>query len=200
MTDTSKPEPDLPTPPPSLTDYFNLATESATTALANLRPHHFHDRVLLLPIVEQTNFLYTKHGITPNQITIFNGIVVSSAFLYSMHSENLFAMLFFMFVRNVLDGSDGYIARKNDLTSPHGDILDHVFDTATMNAGFVFILTRYMPLVWALIWGQLQIMGCTVIQFDPRFKQIRWLCGAENYDFPMLLLSMLSTIILYIHI
>lgn len=200
MTDTSKPEPELPTPPPSLTDYFNLATESATTALANLRPHHFRDRVLLLPIVEQTNFLYTKHGITPNQITIFNGIVVSSAFLYSMYAENLFAMLFFVFVRSVLDGADGYIARKNDLTSPHGDILDHVFDTATMNACTVFILTRYMPLLWALIWGQLQIMGCTIIQFDPRFKPLMWMLGSANYDSYLFVSQIFFTFILYMHI
>lgn len=196
MTDSPKPTASTPT----ITDYFNIATESATTALANLRPQHFHDRALLLPIVEQTNFLYTKHGITPNQITVFNGIVISTAFLYSMYAENLFAMLFFMFIRSVLDGADGYIARKNDLTSPHGDILDHVFDTAIMNAGFVFILARYMSLPWALIWGQLQITGCTVIQFDPRFKQLRWLLGAENYDCPMLVSQILFTLILYMHI
>jgi len=196
MTDS----PDTTASTPTITDYFNLATESATTALANLRPHHFHDRILLLPIVEQTNFLYTKHGVTPNQITVFNGIVISTAFLYSMYAENLFAMLFFMFVRSVLDGADGYIARKNDLTSPHGDILDHVFDTAFINTGTVFILTRYMSLPWALIVGQFQIMGCTIIYFDPRFKQLRWLLGAENYDSYLFISSILFTFILYMHI
>ena len=185
---------------PTITDYFNMATDAATTALTNLRPHHFHDRVILLPLVEQTNFLYTKHGITPNQITLFNGTVVSTAFLYSVYSENLFAMMFFMFVRSVLDSADGYIARKHNETTPHGDILDHVFDTATMNAGVVFILSRYMSLPCALIWGQLQIVGCTIIQFDPRFKQLRWLCGAENYDCPMFVSQMLFTFIIYMHI
>jgi len=197
MTEPAQP---APTTKPTITDYFNLASDSATTALANLRPHHFHDRTLLLPIIEQTNFLYTKHGITPNQITIFNGTVVSTAFLYSVYAENLFAMMFFMFIRSVLDGSDGYIARKHDLTSPHGDILDHVFDTAMMNAGLVFTLSRYMSLPWALIWGHLQIVGCTIIQFDPRFKQLRWLLGAENYDCPMFVASFVFVLVLYMHI
>ena len=65
MTEPSQPEP-TPTTSPSkhtITDYFNLASDSATTALANLRPYHFHDRVLLLPIIEQTNIIIhiTRH-------------------------------------------------------------------------------------------------------------------------------------------
>ena len=200
MTDSAQPTDTPPPFNPTITDYFNLASDSAVTALANIRPHHFHDRVLILPIIEQTNFLYTKHGITPNQITIFNGMVVSPAFLYSVYAENLFAMLFFMFVRNVLDGADGYIARKHNETTPHGDILDHVFDLATMNAGLVFLFTRYMPLLWAIILGHFQLVACTVILFDPRFKQLRWICGAENYDFPMFALSMVITVILYMYV
>lgn len=205
MSDSSQSDPPSPppqpqTPAPTIKDYYNMATDSAITALANLRPHHFHDRAILLPIIEQTNFLYTKHGLTPNQITIFNGTVVSTALLYSVYAENLFAMMFFMFIRNILDGADGYIARKHDLTSLHGDIFDHVFDTATMNAGVVFVLSRYMSLPWSLIWGHFQIVGCTIIQFDPRFKEVRWLFGAENYDFPMLMLNMMATIIVYMHI
>jgi hypothetical protein len=39
---------------------------------------------------------------------IFNGTVVSTAFWYSMYVQNLFSMLlFFMFVRSVLDGANG---------------------------------------------------------------------------------------------
>ena len=41
------------------------------------------DRYLLLPIVEKTDFLYTKYKITPNAITIFNSLYISNMVLSS---------------------------------------------------------------------------------------------------------------------
>lgn len=69
------------------------------------------DKVLLLPIVKKTLFLYDIFGIKPNTITLFNTFVVSSSIFYFTSNNNIVLSYVLCFLRCVLDGSDGYIAR-----------------------------------------------------------------------------------------
>ena len=102
------------------------------------------DKYILLPFVEKTDFLYTKYNITPNQITITNGLIITNFFLYFILNGNYCISSIFLFLRLLLDGSDGYIARKYKLYSKEGDIYDHISDSIFMGQLFmIFVYKLY---------------------------------------------------------
>ena len=47
------------------------------------------DKYILLPFVEKTDFLYTKYSITPNQITITNGLIIFDCNIISLVRPNI---------------------------------------------------------------------------------------------------------------
>ena len=98
------------------------------------------DKYILLPFVEKTDFLYTKYGITPNQITITNGLIITNFFLYYILNGNYSISSIFLFLRLLFDGSDGYIARKYKLYSKEGDIYDHISDSIFMGQLFMIFV------------------------------------------------------------
>lgn len=87
------------------------------------------DKYLLLPFVKKTDGLYTNFNFTPNQITLFNSFVITTIILYFWALNNFILALPFLFIRNLLDGADGYIARKYKITSHVGNIYDHMSDS-----------------------------------------------------------------------
>ena len=99
------------------------------------------DRYSLLPIVEKTDFLYTKYNLTPNTITIFNSLIITNFLLYFWLSSQCLMSSLFLFGRLILDGVDGNIARKYKLYTKNGEIYDHMSDSIFL--GYIFFVFTY---------------------------------------------------------
>lgn len=83
--------------------------------------------------------------ITPNQITIFTGIIGFGAAGLFATGSNGPAILIALLV-NVLDGVDGKLARVKLLASRFGDRLDHILDV-------LFEFSWYLGIGWGLSGG-----------------------------------------------
>ena len=134
---------------------------------------YLKDKYILLPFVKKTDFLYTKLGITPNTITLFNAYIISSLIFYYWYKDNFFYSLILLFLRNLLDGSDGYIARKYKLYSKVGDIYDHMSDCVFI--GLYFNLSLYkvnVPYIYIIPICNIIIMTNMVLQFSGNFDWV----------------------------
>ena len=67
--------------------------------------------------------LYEKLGITPNMITYF-GILLGIGLVYSFIKKDYTTTAILLIIRQVLDGLDGYIARRYNIQSEFGAKLD----------------------------------------------------------------------------
>lgn len=143
------------------------------------------DKYILLPFVEKTDFLYTKYSITPNQITITNGLIITNFFLYFILNGNYCISSIFLFLRLLLDGSDGYIARKYKLYSKEGDIYDHISDSIFMGQLFmIFVYKLYFHIKYIFVIGNIIMIGSMIGNYD---KNLYWLSekifgAGGNYD------------------
>ena len=125
------------------------------------------DKSILLPIVEKTDILYTKFGILPNTITIFNSIIISNLILYGWMTNKYFFSFIFLMLRLILDGADGRISRKYKLGTRTGEIYDHISDSVFM--GFIFFTFCYksgFPIWYTLVITNTVIIICMILNFD----------------------------------
>ena len=129
--------------------------------------HLLKDKTLLLPIVEKCDILYTKFGIFPNAITIFNSLVVSNMVLYGWMTNNYVSSFIFLMIRLILDGTDGRIARKYKLGTHSGEVYDHISDSIFM--GFIFFTFCYklcLPIWCTLVVCHVVMIVCMILNFD----------------------------------
>ena len=110
------------------------------------------DEYLLKPFVEKTLFLHTRFGLTPNNITLINALIVSPLIFIAYETSFPIAMIL-TYVRCVLDGSDGMIARKYSLSTPEGEHYDHISDILFITTGLTYIVIKLkiillLPLVY----------------------------------------------------
>jgi phosphatidylglycerophosphate synthase len=92
--------------------------------------------------------LFSPSPITPNQITIFTGIIgFWATWLFAMQDYTP-AILIALLV-NVLDGVDGKLARVKLLASRFGDRLDHILD-------ILFEFSWYLGIGWGLSGGGME--------------------------------------------
>ena len=129
--------------------------------------HFLKDKTLLLPIVEKTDILYTKCGILPNTITIFNSLIVSNIVLYGWMTNNYIFSFIFLMIRLILDGADGIIARKYKLGTQSGEVYDHISDSIFM--GFIFFTFCYkldLPIWCTLVISHLVMIVCMILNFN----------------------------------
>lgn len=134
------------------------------------------DKYLLLPFVEQTDFIYTYFKITPNSITIINALLVSPLLIYFWIQSKFLISFTLLFLRNILDGVDGYIARKYKLISRNGEIYDHISDSIFIGFSSMIFLNKinYDFAICCLI-GQIIIVIAMIINFS---DNLFWI--AEN--------------------
>ncbi len=121
------------------------------------------DKNLLLPIVEKTDILYKKYKITPNAITLFNSLYVTNIILHQWIISNYYTSFLFLMIRLVLDGSDGYIARKYNLYSKEGEIYDHISDSIFLGYIYSTFAFKYgIPIEYVFLIGH-TVMICSMI-------------------------------------
>lgn len=87
---------------------------------------------ILAPIAYETLHL------TPNMITLIGG-VMSILALNALKNKNLIMFTIFIIIRQILDGLDGYVARKYKHFSKWGEILDHGIDEITIFSTCILI-------------------------------------------------------------
>ena len=93
------------------------------------------DNIILYPIIKKSDFLYTECDLCPNDITIINNVIITPLLLYFLYKNKFKLSFIFLYLRAVLDGVDGYIARKYKKYSKLGEIYDHVSDS--IYSGFI---------------------------------------------------------------
>jgi len=161
--------------------------------------HFLKDKTLLLPIVEKTDILYTKFGILPNTITIFNSFIVSNIVLYGWMTNNYIFSFIFLMIRLILDGADGRIARKYKLGTQSGEVYDHISDSIFMGfIFFTFCYKLYLPIWCTLIVSHLVMIVCMIINFDDNliFLSEKIFGAGGSYDAYCTLLYILAQIII----
>ncbi len=111
---------------------------------------------LLTPIVVS----FHKRSVTPNQVTIFTCIMsLVYSFGLSQNIENkywLMSIPFFLFLRMALNAIDGVLAKKFNLISPLGAILNEITDVIADTAFFAAFLLHSRinsPLLLLFIFG-----------------------------------------------
>lgn len=83
-----------------------------------------------------------KFVITPNHITIIGGILGMSG-VYFLYKRNLPMFALFTILYYILDCLDGFYARKHNLVSKLGDILDHSRDVIVFVSILVVLFINY---------------------------------------------------------
>jgi len=161
--------------------------------------HFLKDKTLLLPIVEKSEILYTKFGILPNAITIFNSLVVSNMVLYGWMTNNYIFSFIFLMTRLILDGADGRIARKYKLGTQSGEVYDHISDSIFM--GFIFFTFCYklhLPIWCTLVISHLVMIVCMILNFDDNliFLSEKIFGAGGSYDAYCTVLYILAQIII----
>ena len=159
------------------------------------------DKYLLLPFVKKTDFLYTKFYLKPNIITLFNAFFVTGFLFYYWYIDNFIWASIFLFLRNLLDGSDGYIARKYGLYSKVGDIYDHMSDCVFIGLYFQIALLKlnfYPELLLPI--SNTVIMTTMVLQFSGDYEWIskRTVGAGGSYESYCTLYYLVGNMILFI--
>lgn len=151
------------------------------------------DKYLIYPIIFRSDFIYTKLNITPNQITLFSGLIITPIFLINILSKSYITSFFLIQVRNYLDGLDGYIARKYSKTSNLGEIYDHTFDSIFLGIiSFLFfnnIIVSYLTSCISII------INFNQIYLSIHFKSIYIIFGNCNEDGYNCILSLILLLI-----
>ena len=131
------------------------------------------DKYLLEPMVNKSDFLYTIFNLNPNKVTLINFFIILKIILIFYIYNYFYLALFFMNIRAWLDGVDGYIARKYQLLSKEGEILDHVSDTVFL--GSVFTLFFYhlnIPIFVIIPLCHTGMLFAMICNFIPEMKFI----------------------------
>jgi phosphatidylglycerophosphate synthase len=95
---------------------------------------------ILIDLCEPCSIFFKKLNFTPNGITILSLIfgVLAVVFLYKDHPV---LSVIFYYISYFFDCLDGYYARKYDMVTKFGDMLDHIKDWC-VNIAFTFVLYK----------------------------------------------------------
>ena len=87
---------------------------------------------ILYYLVENTVPLYYKLGLTPNMITMLSFAFALAGLYVFYYNEQTLLGACLLFLGYYWDCCDVYMARKYDMVTKYGDVLDHVTDWLTM--------------------------------------------------------------------
>ena len=81
---------------------------------------------LIYNVIEILDPVFYKLNFTPNIITTLS-LITGLLSGYYLYKKNLICIPLFI-ISYILDGSDGFFARKYNMTSKFGDLYDHISD------------------------------------------------------------------------
>jgi archaetidylinositol phosphate synthase len=128
------------------------------------------DNILSVPI----RFVHETLGLTPNQISVV-GFVVGIVAALTVAAGALLPGLALLALSQLIDGLDGGVARRYNLRSEWGQMLEVIFDR--LNELTIFLALAYIGEVtyFIAILAFVAILLVTIIEpiskFDPGFKR-----------------------------
>jgi len=125
------------------------------------------DQHVLLPIVKWLGVWNKVMAFTPNTITLFNGFIITPLLILSIIHKNVPTSFLCAYVRCVLDGLDGYWARKTDSVTHLGEIYDHSFDNILIFTAIFMILSKTVPGKYRPLYFYMGMVSITYISFTP---------------------------------
>jgi phosphatidylglycerophosphate synthase len=108
--------------------------------------------VMGLNAAAAVDLLY-KAGVKPDHLTI-TGLLMSIIAVYPLMNGRLLIGISIVGAASVLDVLDGHMARRHDITSKRGELLDSVLDRvsdAAVFAGFTLYFQNKDQSVWAVL-------------------------------------------------
>lgn len=130
------------------------------------------DKYILLPLVEKSDFLYNLN-ITPNSVSIFNNLIVSPLCFYFLYKEKIIISSFVLYIRALLDGVDGYLARKYNNVTFYGEVLDHGCDSFYISNLVLFFLQKSFGFKNNnILLSYITFSICIILNFDTIFSNL----------------------------
>lgn len=108
----------------------------------NKEQENFFDYFILKNIVEPLSPYIHRLHIKPNLLTLL-GLITSVIGNYHLYNYQLGTFTFYFILSHILDDSDGYIARKYNMSSAFGDYFDHISDFIKIVLFFYILFNRY---------------------------------------------------------
>jgi phosphatidylglycerophosphate synthase len=92
-------------------------------------------------------FLHEKLGLTPNGITTIT-LLLSTVIIYLLYKNNYVAAVGLILFRQLLDATDGYVARRYNLQSEFGSKYDGFSDRVNDVLIFSYIILYYKEFIF----------------------------------------------------
>ena len=87
-------------------------------------------------------FLHEKLGLTPNGVTTI-ALIMGIGSVWLLHKDKYIVACLIILLRQVLDSTDGYIARTYNLSTPNGALYDIISDHVTSISIFIVLFTKF---------------------------------------------------------
>ena len=146
------------------------------------------DKEIIYTLVKKSDWIYTQFKIKPNQITIFNNILITPYLLYNLYYDYYIISLCLVWIRAYLDGLDGYIARKFNQCSDKGEIYDHFSDCLYTGALTTILISKInilQPYAYSI--GYINSVLAVICDYDEDYQWIAVMAGAggneDGYSF-----------------
>lgn len=91
-------------------------------------------------------FLHEKLGLTPNNITTI-GLILGFIITYLLWIDQYIPACILILFRQVLDSSDGYIARKYNLSTPNGKLYDSISDRISLYLIILVLILKFKHVI-----------------------------------------------------
>lgn len=128
------------------------------------------DGILNLPI----RFVYETLGLTPNQISVA-GFVIGLLAALTVGAGYMLPGLILLALSQIVDGLDGGVARRYNLRTDRGQMLEVIFDRLSELAIFLALAyigeVTYLIIILAFVAILLVTLIEPVSKFDPGFKR-----------------------------
>jgi phosphatidylglycerophosphate synthase len=92
-------------------------------------------------------FLHEKVGLTPNGITTIT-LILGIIILYLIYNNNYILATVLLIIRQVLDATDGYVARRYNLQSEFGNSYDEYSDAISGIPILIYIGLYYKEFIF----------------------------------------------------
>ena len=115
----------------------------------------------------------------PNILSMLRLALLPIILWVYLGTENIYAVLILMLISGLTDILDGFIARKFNMSSNFGKIIDPIADKCTQGTLFICLGIKY-PLMWVLLGifivkeTVVSIMGCISIKRRKKVSGAKW--------------------------
>lgn len=138
------------------------------------KAYYFWDKQILRVALPMGDIL-AKTFVTPNMVTLTNLIIVFPLICLSAYLKSYISIAILLNVYIMLDFLDGGLARKKEMFSKYGAILDEVTDYLMYSVGYIVVAysmeTPWQFIVFSMV-GQWLYAVITTIYIAPMIRKL----------------------------